>query len=260
MWLMAKWGKIGLIWKNYRLSRKNFMLFVITGTDYSQRRRATDKLMAVLKKKRPEAEYFRLTKENFSFRKLEELSQSQGLFEQKLIVLLDELGDDKERKEALMEVAPRLGRSNSAFVITEEKFNKKERQLLEGSAHSYKQVGGGQKTQRFSPFKVADALAKKDRRNLWVAYQQALRAGLSAEELFGTLFWQIKALLLVAKSSSREDTGLKSYAYRKAQGNLKDWQVQELEAFQLDMATIYHEARQGKSNLHLLLEERLLAV
>jgi hypothetical protein len=53
-------------------------------------------------------------------------------------------------------------------------------------------------TQGFNPFKMADALATKDKKNLWLLLQEARQNGLVAEEIIGTLWWQLKAMRLAA--------------------------------------------------------------
>jgi len=44
----------------------------------------------------------------------------------------------------------------------------------------------------FNLFSLCDALGRRDRRELWILCQQALAAGLVAEEIFWKLVWQTK--------------------------------------------------------------------
>ena len=56
--------------------------------------------------------------------------------------------------------------------------------------------------ERFNVFGMAESLSKKDKRMLWVQLQEAYRAGLSAEEIIGTLWWQLKSLRLAKVTPS----------------------------------------------------------
>ncbi len=56
----------------------------------------------------------------------------------------------------------------------------------------------------FNLFALADALAARDRAQLWLGYQQALLAGVSGEEIYWrALVWKVKTLL---QSGSRRYT------------------------------------------------------
>ena len=49
----------------------------------------------------------------------------------------------------------------------------------------------------YNPFAICDAFAEKNKAKAWTIYQQALRRGIPAEEVFFKILWQIKNLLLV---------------------------------------------------------------
>src|SRR3989344_5785085 len=48
----------------------------------------------------------------------------------------------------------------------------------------------------YNPFAICDAFAEKNKAKAWAIYQQALRRGIPAEEVFFKILWQIKNLLL----------------------------------------------------------------
>ena len=51
--------------------------------------------------------------------------------------------------------------------------------------------------EQYNPFQICDAFAYKDRKTAWILFQKALFNGITAEEVFWKIWWQIKTLILV---------------------------------------------------------------
>ena len=74
----------------------------------------------------------------------------------------------------------------------------------------------------YNPFAVCDAFAEKNKAKAWTIYQQALKQGIPAEEVFFKILWQIKNLLMVKKLASAgvaniaKETGLHAFVAGKA--------------------------------------------
>ncbi len=114
------------------------------------------------------------------------------------------------------------------------------------------------KAERFNSFALADALAKKDKRNLWMLLAEARLAGVRSEELVGILWWQLKTMRLAAVTRSAIDAGMKDFPYNKAKralGLFKEGEVNELSRSLLEL---YHLSHQGKRDMDLALEEWVL--
>ena len=116
------------------------------------------------------------------------------------------------------------------------------------------------KAERFNSFAIAEALAKKDKRNMWVLLQQARSAGLRDEEIIGMLWWQLKALRLAKLTNSPDEAGMKDYPYKKAKQALRDFKDDEVEGLSRSLLELYHLAHQGKRDMDLALEEWVLRV
>lgn len=236
------------------------MLYLIHGSDRNKIRAKKDELLSVLHGKRPDAEVFALDAETFTIPKLESLYCSQGLFEQKHIVVLDTLLPQKNTKEAVMDSLSHLADSSSVFLLLEGALDAKTAAMIE--KHAVKTFSFGEKKKaewgNNIGFLIADAYGAKDRKNAWVLFQKALRAGSSAEEIHGTLFWQVKTILLAKKTKSAEEAGLKPFPYGKAVRFAKNFSEAELEEILSRLVDMYHGIRMEGGELEIEIEKFLL--
>lgn len=114
--------------------------------------------------------------------------------------------------------------------------------------------------ERFNTFSLAEALAKRDKKNLWVLLQEANMAGARPEEIVGILWWQLKAMRLAAITSSATEAGMKDYPYNKAKAALKKYSTEELSVLSTALLQLYHEGHQGIADIDLKLEEWCLKI
>jgi len=185
----------------------------------------------------------------------------QGLFSSKSIIVLDRVFGNEEGKEVILARLKDIAASENVFVLFEGGLDKKTLTKLE--KHAEKSQGFDTKetkTERFNVFSLTDALGKRDRRALWVKYQQAKLSGVSDEEIHGVLFWQIKTMLLAAMSGSASEANLNPFVYKKSRGFLKNYTRPELSAFSASLVRLYHDARRGKHELGVALERFILSL
>lgn len=236
------------------------MLYLIHGSDRDKTLAKKDELLSVLRGKRPDAEVFILDAETFTIPKLESLYSSQGLFEQKHIVVLDTLLPQKNIKEAVLESLLHLAESSSVFLLLDGALDVKTAAQIE--KHAAKTFSFGEKKKaewgNTINFLIADAFGGKDRKNAWVLFQKAMRAGSSAEEVHGTLFWQVKTILLAKKTKSAEEAGLKPFPYGKAVRFAKNFTEGELEEILSRLVDMYHGIRMEGGELEVEMEKFLL--
>lgn len=114
--------------------------------------------------------------------------------------------------------------------------------------------------ERFNPFTLTDALINRDKKNLWLLLQQARAAGLSDEELIGSLWWQLKTMRLVALTGSAEEAGMKDYPYNKTKRALGKYSSAETIALMTSLLAIYHQGHAGETDLSVALEQWCLAI
>ena len=116
------------------------------------------------------------------------------------------------------------------------------------------------KAERFNSFAITEALAKKDKKQMWVLLQQARLAGLRDEEIVGMLWWQLKSLRLAKQTSTPEEAGMKDFPYKKSKQALKNFTDGEVEQLSRSLLELYHHAHQGKREMDLALEEWVLSI
>lgn len=120
------------------------------------------------------------------------------------------------------------------------------------------------KTAPYNPFAICDAFAEKNKVKAWMIYQQALRQGIPAEEVFFKILWQIKNLLMVKKlmnigvSNIVQATGLHSFVASKAINAAQKFSEEELTDYSYEMLRIYHKERRGESELPIDFEKMLI--
>jgi len=115
------------------------------------------------------------------------------------------------------------------------------------------------KVERFNTFAMADALASKDRRQLWVLIQEAKATGQAAEAIIGILWWQLKALRLASVTNSASEAGMKDFPYNKAKRSLTKFTPGDVTTLSQSLLELYHDGHGGIRDIDLALEEWVLS-
>lgn len=234
------------------------MLITFVG-DEDRSREKIRELIASLLLKKPDASFFRFTTE--SEQSLEELLFSQGLFSQKYIVLLDNIFEEKIYKEYVVKNLKEIQESPNIVILFETVVDAKTKTKLEKISDKYKDNSvTAKKQEKFNVFSLTDALLQKDKKKLWVGYQKALLQNVSAEEIFGVLMWQVKALVQAQTSANAKEADLKPFVFTKAKKAERVYSQSEAENLLKHMVEMYHDSRRGKGKLELLLERKILAL
>jgi DNA polymerase III delta subunit len=251
------------------------MIYLFYGTDKIKARGTAHKAVEAAKKKHAGAEFFKLTPENFSENKLDELIASQGLFYSGSIVLVDSLSDDAEIGEVVIKKIKEISESPNFFVFLEEKLDKKELEKFTKYAQKVeefklperklnKKEALALKGEKIDFFEFTDALGARDKKGLWQLYQDALREEVPSEEVHGILFWQIKAMISALKCKDAGEAGLNPFVYNKAKAYAKNYgkTVEEAEKKLAEMSAklfeMYHEAHRGQTDFAISLEKFIL--
>lgn len=110
----------------------------------------------------------------------------------------------------------------------------------------------------FNIFALTDAVGARKKKEAWVLCQKALTAGLSAEEIFFKIVWQVKSMLLASKTKNVGETDMKPFPYSKAKSFLKNFKPGELETLSENLVIGYHQARRGVGEVETLVEKTIL--
>jgi len=244
------------------------MIYLLHGADTDKSRQKMHELADSLKKKKPDAAYFKMDAEHWNPAELDEYCGGQGLFENKFIIVLDHLLDKEEIAPILLEKIEIMAESPNIFIVLEgkldkdslkkfEKFAEKVQEFEETAAQKLAKV---KSKERFNVFSLAEAMGKRDRKNLWVLYRHALLEDISPEEIHGTLFWQAKSIALARRAKSAMEAGMKDFPFSRAKSYANNFSEQETIGLLDRLIKISHDSRRGLSDISLSLEEFTLTV
>jgi DNA polymerase III delta subunit len=235
------------------------MLYFLYGTDTHKARKKLHELLGLAEKKRPDAELFKITSENWNEGRFAELIYSQGLFEQKYTVVLDNLFEKKEIKDYVLGRLEEVGKSEQIFLVLEGKIDASS---LKGIEKYAKQVQEFAKTESGKPayniFSITDGLLQKDKKRLWMSYLDFLHNGTAPEEIHGIFFWQIKNMILASRARSQVETGLAPFPYKNALTGTRNYKTEELVQMSSELVQMTHRVRQGEGDMDTMLEKWIL--
>lgn len=219
------------------------MLFFLHGTNKDKAREKARELLESLAKKRPEASLFKIDSDNFDLARLQELIGGQGLFSNKYIIFLDGLFENAEIKEQVLKFHQEIGESENIFIWLEGKVDKATLTKIEKVAEKVQEfedkVVKVPSSKNFNIFDLANVLGRRDQRQFWLLYREAILKDFPPEEICGILFWKLKDLLL------------------KGSGNFEKLEIKKLAE---KLVTIYHDAHRGKLDFEIGLEKFVLTV
>jgi len=240
------------------------MFYFFHGSDSEKARERARGVLSAMKKKRPNAEYFRITPEVWNSATFEEFVSGQGLFEQKCIVFADGLLENTEAKEWILSHLGEIGPSENAFVFLERKIDAVSVKRFEKHAQEMKlfeepkpKVPFGKE---FSVFGLADALGNRDKKRLWILLSEALMRGEAPEAINGMLFWQVKSMLVAADAPTASAAGLSPFVFTKSKRYAKLYTFDELRGISRTLLSMYHDAHRGLRDFPSALERFALSL
>jgi DNA polymerase III delta subunit len=236
------------------------MLYVYHGTNTTKIANQATTLVASLKKRRPDAEVFSFEGETLRGADLEALVAAQGLFVQRSIVVIRESFAVEASREVVLPQLERLAASENIFIVVEGKLAAAHKRSLEKHAEKVEEHTTATKEQAFNVFALAGHLGERSRQKLWIGYQEALRAGIEPESIYGTLMWTLRGMLAASRTESAAEAGMKDYPYRSAKGNARNYTPEELTTLSRNLLRVYHEARRGAFEFRVGLERWLLSI
>jgi DNA polymerase III delta subunit len=237
------------------------VLYVIHGTDIETARAKAHGLFEALKGKKPDASAGTLAAEQVTLERLDELTQSQGLFENRQIIFMDRTLENKDVREVILERIDELGESPNIFIFFEGKLTKEILKKLEKRAEKIQEYAADdapKAKQDGGFFALADALGSRDKKGLWVLFREAMDRDAAPEEIHGILFWQAKSLALAARTRDAAEAGLNPFVYGKAKRYVSNFRVGEIDALVSRLVHIYHHSHRGEGDFELALEKMIL--
>ncbi|MFA6446596.1 MAG: hypothetical protein WCW14_05115 [Candidatus Paceibacterota bacterium] len=245
------------------------MLYIFYGNDTKHSGEASRKLVMGLQKKKPDAEYFKMTEIGFDKNQAEGLVKGQGLFSPNYIVYFDGVLKNAEAKEFVISVLGEMKESSSIFVLREEKIDAPTLKKLEAKAEKVQKCALDEDKlskdeklalsgEKISFFEYTDALGGGDKKKIWMLVVDAIKKGVPAEEIHGIFFYQVKTMLLAGKARDMKESGLNPYVYKKARIGAETYGIDKVQKMAGDLVTMYHQAHRGETDFNMALERWVL--
>ena len=234
------------------------MLYIIHGNDRQKGRAQFQKLRGVLS---AHGENVVVVPEGtISKELLSEQAVTRGLFGEVSLFVFDGVLEKKVDQEIVAGVAQALADSPNHFLVFEPTLIKEfadeaSRTATEMIDCSMKKVD---MRLSFNIFSLGDALGDRNKKELWVRYQQAVLFGLESEEICNTLFWTIKNMALMKNTSSGNNADLNPFVAQKARAFAKNYSMDEIAELSRVLITTYHEAHRGGEPMSIALERFIL--
>ncbi|HEU5114869.1 MAG TPA: hypothetical protein VFT82_03830 [Candidatus Paceibacterota bacterium] len=238
------------------------MLYVIYGTDIEKAREKSHALFDALREKKPDAAAGTMRADEVTPDRIEELTQTQGLFENKQIIFMDRTLEVPETRDLVVDRIDAIKESPNIFIFFEGKLTKEVLKKLEKRAEKITEYAASdeKKKEGGSFFALADALGARDKKRLWSLLREALDQDAAPEEIHGILFWQAKSLALAASAPSAAAAGLNPFVFGKAKRYASNWKPEEIESLLSKLVYMYHEAHRGQVEFEIELEKLSLDI
>jgi DNA polymerase III delta subunit len=233
------------------------MLSIFFGTDTVKvRQKAHD---ATVSYRERGAEASEITAATFTEDTLIDAIGGVSLFGTGRVVVLDSLKENTEAFSVVLGSATALATSSTVFVMIEDELSSAERKIFKECGVEITECAKDAAA-RFNTFALADALARRDKKSLWILYLRALHAGISVEEIIGVLFWQIKSIRLAERTRSAAEAGMKEFPYKKAKAAISVFKGGEADRLSRVLVGIYHNGHRGNEEGDLALEKLILTL
>lgn len=200
-----------------------------------------------------------LDADNYSPGVIAEQVGGSSLFGDTITCVLETPSVNTDMWNEMVSNLPQLATSPHQFVLRETTLLAAQKKLLQPHAselNEYKTTA----PKRANAFAMTDALLSKNKKKLWLELQAARKEQLSAEEIIGTVWWQLKSLRLAQISATAADAGMKEFTYNKAKRAAGNFSEEELRHISHSLLRVYHEGHGGIVDIDIALEEWVLSI
>ena len=193
---------------------------------------------------------------------LSEAASSVGLFGEKTLFIFDNVLERPEDQELFSTHAEELATSPNYFLVCESTLEKDLTKNIEKAGATTQEYVAqkGNARPAFNIFSLGDALGRRNKKELWVLYQNALEAGCEPEEISGTLFWSVKNMALMKDAPVGALCGLNPFVAKKTREFAKNYSKEELSQLSRTLLSAYHEAHNGGEPMDIALERFTLSI
>ena len=222
------------------------MIYLFHGTDPGKVRAKAFAWVAMARAKAPEASYVRLSADEITPASLEEITQSQGLFLTKMLVLLDDPFSDTSSGETVMDTLTELVDTDNPIAIVAPKLLAQKVKRLEAVAQKVFIVDAVKKPPRGFNSSLVNALGARDGTALWKELMKAQRLGDAPEMTHALLHWKARDMMKKGPSAGRQGS--------------RAWKPEEARALSVELIELVSRARSGDLPLAMALERFALSL
>jgi len=240
------------------------MLYLFYGFDNEKKRKAIESLVSKLfDNSKLETELFIMNDIDFDKNKIETLIITAGLFKDKIIVILENILEEKEHESYVLDKIKEFSSSLNVFIIIANVISKKivdkftkyatEVNCFELSKNSITK-------NTFNIFSLTDAFGRRDKKGLWILFQKALSSEIVPEEILQILFWQTKMMILSKTENSESNRGINPFVLKKSSSFTRNFTEDELSKISSKLVSIFHQNRTETRDLNIDIEKLILEV
>lgn len=233
------------------------MLYVVYGNDREKGRARFRALRQELTTKHAEERV--IVEGEMSSGFFDTLTESQGLFGNTTLFVCDCLFDKKNEQEEFFAHQEKLSTSPNCFLVFEPSLD---REIIKSFGGKIKEEEFSLPKNNFRPefniFSLGDALGRRNKKELWALYREAIKDGVTPEEISGTLFWAVKNIALMKNATPGDDCGMSPFVAKKAREFATNYSMEEIENLSRSLVSIYHESHRGGEVMDVALERFIL--
>lgn len=185
---------------------------------------------------------------------------ASSLFGGEELYVIDTPSSVSEFNDEVVESLAAMAESTNVFIVIEDTLLAAAKKKYEKHAAHSEEFKAEKKEDILNPFQLADALAAKDKRKLWLLLREMQQDGLPAEELIGILWWQLKSMRLASFTKTAAEAGMKDFPYNKAKRALIKFSSQEIKDKSESLLSVYHDGHMSRRDINDALEHWVLAL
>ena len=172
------------------------MLYLLHGTDINKKQKERIKILDLLSKKFTNTEKVSFGDVVFDITNIESLISSQGLFGKRFLVSFDSVLENENIADVLLERLLQMSESENIFIFSENKILKEILKKFEKTGAEIQEFPLLKKTEKENVFAIANALERKNKKEIWIIFNKLTNSGIPSEKILGILFWKTKDMIL----------------------------------------------------------------
>lgn len=237
------------------------MIYFYYGEDRDKVYKKAKGVFEALKSKKPDATFVSFNEENLSQSEIQSIINSQGLFERKIVARVSDILGNSELAKEMITFIESLASSENIVIWSESNGTKINLDKIKKYAEKSEEFSNKiENKNSFNIFSISDAIGNRDKKKFWNLILEAIRNGVSPEEIHGTIWWQIKVIIISTKTDSAEEAQLKPFVYSNARKFSKNWASEDLRSVSQRLVSMYHMSHLGECDLNIELEKLALSI